>query len=125
MITMKGVEGTWVCNVKFLRNYLNYIFRLLTRLVALCVVFCLIAILSLYSKDGGIEAASFPDNNQAIVEMIAVECPPYEPDQVTAIRSYLMLAQACPSPPQCAQNQRPCNIRYDENNCITWNCCEK
>lgn len=124
MSIVKGVEGTWYRIVKFCRNYLIYIYHPLTRSVTLCVVFYLAAILSSYSKDGGIAVAALPDNPTKI-EINAADCPPYEAEKVSAFQSYLRLAQACQPPPQCAQDQRPCNIRHDENSCITWNCCEK
>jgi len=34
------------------------------------------------------------------------------------------LAQACPPPPRCRQDERPCYIRRD-NGCMTWRCCKR
>jgi len=44
------------------------------------------------------------------------------PGLLDAVRT----AQACPPPPRCRQDQRPCNIRRDRNTgCITWQCCPR
>lgn len=125
MTIMKDISGTWGRTVKRWLNYSSCIFVLIARYVTLCMTFYLITILSSTTKGGSIAAAALPENNQSIVETTTDECPPYEFGQDSATRPYLRLAQSCQPPPQCDQNQRPCNIHHDENSCITWNCCEK
>ncbi len=36
-----------------------------------------------------------------------------------------VVAQSCPPPPRCAQDERPCYLRRDANGCLTWRCCKR
>ena len=36
-----------------------------------------------------------------------------------------MYAQACPPPPRCRSNERPCYISRNAAGCMTWRCCPR
>ncbi len=36
-----------------------------------------------------------------------------------------VVAQSCPPPPRCQQDERPCYLRRDSNGCLTWRCCKR